>query len=123
MQDSNLNIYVGDSAEPIPSMKKNDNKNIYLKHEARILFVCYGNVCRSPMAEGLAKHILGKRAQVESAAFEPVFDRAVDNAIKVMKDLYDIDISAHQPRHLLSVSRDDFDYVIVLDSEVYRALQ
>lgn len=98
-------------------------KTIYLKSNSHILFVCYGNVCRSPMAEGLAKKLLGDRLYVESAGFDPVFDHAADNAVKVMRDLFDVDISSHQPRHLLSVSRRDFDHVIVLDSGVYRALQ
>ena len=31
----------------------------------RILFVCTGNVCRSPMAEGLMKHFLGGRQDIE----------------------------------------------------------
>jgi len=75
------------------------------------------------MAEGLAKKLLGDRVHVESAGFDPVFDHAAANAVKVMRDLYDVDISSHKPRHLLSVSRQDFDHVIVLDSGVYRALQ
>lgn len=29
----------------------------------RIIFVCSGNICRSPMAESLAKHILDERGQ------------------------------------------------------------
>ena len=83
-------------------------KTIYLKPNTHILFVCYGNVCRSPMAEGLTKKLLGDRVQVESAGFDPVFDHAADNAVKVMQDLFDVDISSHKPRHLLSVYRSDF---------------
>ena len=75
------------------------------------------------MAEGLTKKLLGDRVQVESAGFDPVFDHAADNAVKVMQDLFDVDISSHKPRHLLSVYRSDFDHVIVLDSGVYRALK
>ena len=30
----------------------------------RILFVCYGNMCRSPMAEGLARKMLASQADV-----------------------------------------------------------
>jgi len=31
-------------------MNKNNRKKL------KIMFVCYGNKCRSPMAEGVAKH-------------------------------------------------------------------
>ncbi|MCF6206775.1 MAG: low molecular weight phosphotyrosine protein phosphatase, partial [Sulfurovum sp.] len=36
----------------------------------RILFVCLGNICRSPIAEGVASHIAEKRGlqiEVDSA--------------------------------------------------------
>ena len=35
--------------------------------EPRVLVVCVANVCRSPMAEGLAREILGQRIYVDSA--------------------------------------------------------
>lgn len=42
----------------------------------RICFVCLGNICRSPMAEGVFKHLadeagLGDRFHIESAALGP----------------------------------------------------
>ena len=38
----------------------------------RFLFVCYGNTCRSPMAEGLARKLLGEGVRVESAGLAPI---------------------------------------------------
>ena len=32
-----------------------------------VLFICTGNVCRSPMAEGLLRHMAGDRVAVASA--------------------------------------------------------
>ncbi|MCK7470600.1 MAG: hypothetical protein MZU95_07260 [Desulfomicrobium escambiense] len=37
------------------------------KKTKRLLFVCYGNICRSPMAEGIARKRLGPAAEVASA--------------------------------------------------------
>lgn len=34
----------------------------------KILFVCLGNICRSPMAEGIFKHLYGDKYSVQSAA-------------------------------------------------------
>ena len=36
-----------------------------------ILFVCIGNSCRSPMAEGIARHLGGPRVDVRSAGIAP----------------------------------------------------
>jgi len=36
-----------------------------------ILFVCYGNACRSIMAEALARHFLADRVQANSAGLAP----------------------------------------------------
>lgn len=37
----------------------------------RILFICTGNCCRSPLAEALARHILGDQFDVHSAGAMP----------------------------------------------------
>ncbi|NIM91179.1 MAG: hypothetical protein GTO17_09550 [Candidatus Aminicenantes bacterium] len=88
-----------------------------------LLFVCYGNTCRSPMAEGLAKKLLGDGARVESAGISPIFDIAQEKAVEAMQDLFEVDISGHQPRHIKDVSPDKFDFVIALDKLVHLGLQ
>ena len=88
-----------------------------------LLFVCYGNTCRSPMAEGLAKKYLGEKVRVESAGLAPFFEGAAPEAIIVVRDLFDVDISQHRPRNVAGVPLDEFDYVIVLDADVYEGLR
>ena len=36
----------------------------------RILFLCTGNACRSQMAEGWARHLLGGRVEADSTGSE-----------------------------------------------------
>lgn len=89
----------------------------------KVLFVCYGNTCRSPMAEGLAKQILGERATLESAGLMPMFEGAAPEAIAVLKELFDVDISQHRPKDLAELSLDDYNRIIVLDTYVYNTLK
>ncbi|MEE9125004.1 MAG: low molecular weight protein arginine phosphatase, partial [candidate division NC10 bacterium] len=37
----------------------------------RLLFICIGNICRSPMAAGLAQKMLEGQVQAESAGIAP----------------------------------------------------
>jgi protein-tyrosine-phosphatase len=65
---------------------------------SRILFVCYGNACRSPIAEGLAKLILGEQIR-------------------------NIDISHHTARSVANIQIALFEHIIVLDAYVFEALK
>jgi protein-tyrosine-phosphatase len=62
-----------------------------------ILFVCTGNTCRSPMAEGfaraLAPHVVAASAGTEAEPGRP----ASDGAIAAMAGV-EVDISDHQSR-------------------------
>ncbi len=88
-----------------------------------LLFVCYGNTCRSPMAEGLAKKLLPEDVDVESAGLSPVFEGAAEGTVEIMKDLYGVDVSAHRTRGLAEADLGRFDYIIVLDAGVHELLR
>jgi protein-tyrosine-phosphatase len=70
-----------------------------------ILFVCTGNTCRSPMAEGLFKDMLKKNnidnIRVSSAGIS-VFpgEQANEKAIKALKEK-GIDIRSHRARQAI----------------------
>ncbi|MCH8147050.1 MAG: threonylcarbamoyl-AMP synthase [Planctomycetes bacterium] len=77
----------------------------------RILFVCTGNTCRSPMAEGLAKNVLAERLECEiaglpqrgvavsSAGTGGGFGGVSEHAVAVMTRR-GIDISGHGSKSL-----------------------
>jgi protein-tyrosine-phosphatase len=83
----------------------------------RVLFVCFGNSCRSPMAAGLAMKILGNLAVFESAGISPGDSKANDKTIEVMREM-GIDISDHCSRRVSSLNLTDFDYIITMDLNV-----
>lgn len=64
-----------------------------MKH---ILFLCTGNSCRSQMAEGWAKHLLGDQYLAYSAGIET--HGLNPNAVKVMAEA-GVDISLQQSQH------------------------
>jgi len=74
------------------------------------------------MAEGLAKRMLGNRAVVESAGLMPMFESAASDAVAVMDELFNVDISQHRPKDLAELSLDEYVRVIVLDVYVYNTL-
>ena len=74
------------------------------------------------MAEGLARKILRDKAKVESAGLMPVFGSAAPDAVAVLKELFDVDISQHRPKDIAELRLDVYDCIIVLDTYVYNTL-
>lgn len=78
--------------------------------KTRVLFVCIGNMCRSPMAEGIARHAGGELVEVYSAGTHPT-GVVSEDAIEIMRELK-IDISRARSKSLLDVPVADMDIVI-----------
>jgi protein-tyrosine-phosphatase len=93
------------------------------KKKIRLLFVCYGNICRSPMAEGIARKRLGPRAEVASAGIAATGGPAAEEAILVMKLVYDTDISSHIARPVGVYDLSAFDHVIAMDVSIFNHLR
>lgn len=89
----------------------------------RLLFVCYGNICRSPMAEALARQRLGSAAEVASAGIGAAGGPAADEAVLVMRVVYKIDISSHVARPVGAFDLRSFDAIIAMDPSIYHHLR
>jgi protein-tyrosine phosphatase len=87
----------------------------------RILFVCLGNICRSPLGEGLLRHHAAERGisqLVETASAgtggwhhgDPPDHRSVSVARN-----YGIDISAQRARQLAEDDFNSFDLIFAMD--------
>ncbi len=80
----------------------------------KVLFLCTGNSCRSQMAEGFARHLIGNIVSPYSAGS---IAKGIDPyAIKVMWEI-GIDISIQRSKTVFEVSGIEFDYVITLCSD------
>ncbi|MGC8916828.1 MAG: arsenate reductase ArsC [Thermoanaerobaculum sp.] len=78
----------------------------------RVLVLCTGNSCRSQMAEGWLRYLLGDRVEVASAGTHPAV--AVHPlAVQVMAEA-GVDISHHRPKHVDKLSGMPWDLVITV---------
>jgi protein-tyrosine-phosphatase len=85
----------------------------------RILFVCYANLCRSPLAELIAGVRFPGRIEARSAGVAPGNSGPFEEAIDVARRFYGRNIAGHRPRHVLEFPIADFDYIVALDSTVF----
>ena len=76
-----------------------------------VLFVCTGNSARSPIAEALLRHRTGGRIEVASAGIRPKAELHPD-AVRVLRQQFDIDLGDRRPRHFDTLTGHRFDYVI-----------
>ncbi len=82
-----------------------------LNRRHRVLFLCTGNSCRSQMAEGWARKLLGDTVEAFSAGTSP--SRVDPRAIEVMAEA-GVDISGQRSKHVEELAGLDFDHVITL---------
>src|SRR3970282_187716 len=87
----------------------------------KILMVCLGNICRSPLAEGiLASKLPKNKFQVDSAGTGSwhIGHSPDDRSIAVAKK-YNLDISKQKGRQFSTNDFDTFDYIFVMDNANY----
>ena len=95
----------------------------------KILFVCWGNICRSPMAEYIMKDMvkkegLSERIYVESAATstEELGNPVYPPAREELK-LHGIDCKGHHARQVRCSDYDKFDYIIAMEDIHYQIMK
>ena len=89
----------------------------------KILFVCHGNICRSPMAEFVFKDLVHKEGldeqfYIESAATstEELGNPVYPPARRKLEE-HGIDCSYKRARQIKKSDYDDFDLIIAMDEE------
>ena len=95
----------------------------------KILFVCHGNVCRSPMAEFVMKDMvkragLGNRFQIASAAVSreelgnPVYPPAKRELAR-----HGISCDGHEAHQITQQEYEEYDYIYYMDRSNARWLR
>jgi protein-tyrosine phosphatase len=89
----------------------------------KILMICLGNICRSPLAEGIMQHLANKNGldwQVDSAGTGNwhVGEGPDKRSVKTARD-FGIDISRQVCRLFRVSDFDEFDLLLVMDKSNY----
>ena len=92
-----------------------------------IIFVCLGNICRSPIADGVAKKYAQENRltlEIDSAGTGNwhVGEAPCKNSIKVAKR-HGVDISTLRARQVSKNDLESFDLIVALDDSNYRDLK
>ena len=82
----------------------------------KIVFLCYGNICRSPLAAALAGQRL-RGMDIESAGFHQQEGRSCPEKIQRIGNLFGVDLSGHRSRRVTHELLTSADLVIAMDKE------
>lgn len=94
----------------------------------KVLFVCLGNICRSPMAEGLfddlvKKSGLSERFEIDSAGTSNHHEgELADRRMRETARRHGIELVT-RARPLRRKDLQEFDYIAAMDRSVFRAIQ
>lgn len=98
-------------------------------NQLRILFVCAGNICRSPLAEGVFRHLVdeagrGPEFRIDSAGTggwhqgEKPDRRSIATAAG-----HGVDISGQRARRIETADFDRFDLILAMDQDNLKNLR
>jgi protein-tyrosine-phosphatase/predicted ATP-grasp superfamily ATP-dependent carboligase len=90
---------------------------VALRNAERVLFVCKGNICRSPFAEWVAKDLLPAHCHPTSAGYYPVSGRPSPSLALSAATERGVDLASHRSRSLGRNLIDSADVIFVFDWE------
>lgn len=100
---------------------------IYME-KIKVLFVCMGNICRSPTAEGAFRHLLESRRisdrfEIDSAGTHAYhIGEAPDlRSQKAARDR-GIELKHLRARKVIYADFEDYDYILAMDDDNYQTL-
>lgn len=93
-----------------------------------VVFVCMGNICRSPTAEGVFRHVVDQRGLSNQIFIDSAGTHAYhvgekpDSRARATANNRGIDLSSQRARKIKVQDFEQFDYVIAMDRSNYQNL-
>jgi protein-tyrosine phosphatase len=90
----------------------------------KILMVCLGNICRSPLAEGILQHkTKNKNIFVDSAGTASYhIGKLPDSRSIEIANKYGIDLANQRARQFSEIDFDNFDKIYAMDTHNYTSI-
>lgn len=99
-----------------------------MSQRVRVLFVCLGNICRSPTAEGVFRKLVAEEGLVEHIEIDSAGTHAYhigkppDQRAQAAAESRGVDLSRLRGRQALREDMERFDYVLAMDRENHEHL-
>ena len=96
-----------------------------MSNPVKVLFVCMGNICRSPTAEGVFRKMVKDQGldgaiEIDSAGTHAYHvGEAPDRRAQSAAMNRDIDLSKLRARKFMVSDFDEFDYILAMDKDNY----
>ncbi|MBI1194285.1 MAG: low molecular weight phosphotyrosine protein phosphatase [Gammaproteobacteria bacterium] len=91
--------------------------------KTRVLFVCMGNICRSPTAQGMFSHLLEKRGLIDLCDVDSAGTISYhagsppDRRAQAAARGRGIDLSGQRARQVMPVDFESFDFILAMDED------
>lgn len=95
----------------------------------RVLFVCMGNICRSPTAHGVFKQLVQRQGFTDAIVVDSAGTHAYhlgdppDKRAQKAAERRGVDLTGLRARRIQPEDYQDFDYILAMDKENLRYLE
>ncbi|MCA9136347.1 MAG: ATP-grasp domain-containing protein [Planctomycetales bacterium] len=103
----------------IPALRTRSRKRLMrnVANSKSVLFVCKGNICRSPFAERYFRSKLQRIDNVSSSGYHPKLGRKSPEHAEAAAAEFDVDLTSHRSSILSATAVEQADTIFVFDDE------